>query len=335
MGKEYDKEALNELCSKINLLDYASQTFEFKRNSSDSWVTNCPLHIDKTPSLSISPSTNLFHCFSCGVGGGVLQWMMKIEGLNFNDAIQKIGEYTGTDIEHIKVCETIKFYKEVRRITTPKISRKILNRHVLPESEINEFKDEIPNEWLEEGITPGILKKYNIRIDESANRIVYPVYDSTFNLIGFKGRTRFKNYKEMKIAKYQNYNSIGTTDYFAGMKENIDSIRSHNKVIIFEGIKSVMKADCWGYDYCMAAETSIINDEQIKLLIKLGIKEIIIGFDKDVGYKKIKDSTKKLRRFTNVYCIIDRFGLLEDKMSPVDNGKAVFEKLLEERVRIE
>ena len=335
MGKEYDKEALDELCSKIDLLEYASKSFNFKRNSSDSWVTHCPFHVDKTPSLSVNPNANLFHCFSCGVGGGILQWLMRIEGLKYNDAITKLGELTGADIEKLKVSETVKFYKEVKRITTQKDKPKIRNRQILSEDEINEFKDEIPYEWVEEGIDPKTLKKYNIRIDDCANRIVYPVYDSDFNLIGFKGRTRFKNFKEMRIAKYQNYNSIGTTDYFAGMKENISSIKEHNKIIIFEGIKSVMKADGWGYDYCVAAETSTINDEQIKLLIKLGVKEVIIGFDKEVTIKKIRSATKKLCRFTNVYCIIDRFGLLENKMSPVDMGKEVFEKLLEERIKIE
>ena len=336
---DYDREALGEMCSKVNLLEYAENTMEFKRNGNDSFVTHCPLHQDITPSLSICPSKNLFHCFSCGVGGNVINWMMSFENMPFNDAVEKVGKLSGVDIRNLKQCNALKIYKTIRRLSTGNNKEEVTqNRVVLDESEINKFSEDIPTEWVDEGISEESMKVFNIRIDDKANRIVYPVYDKYFQLIGFKGRTRFDNYKALGIQKYMNYTKIGTTDFFTGMKEQHENIKNKQKVIIFEGLKSVMKAYGWGYDYTIAAETSCLNDEQVKILIQMGIKDITIAFDSDVQMKKIIESTEMLRKFANVFVIRDRSyikdKLLGEKEAPVDRGKEIFETLLAERKKI-
>jgi DNA primase len=334
---DYNREALDEMCSKVNLLEYAENTMEFKRNGNDSFVTHCTLHEDKTPSLSICPSKNMFHCFSCGKGGNIINWLMTFENMSFNDAVDKVGNLTGIDVKHLKQCNSMKTFKEIKRITQN--SKKIsIQRKILNNDEIEKYKDEIPQEWVDEGINPQVMKKFNIRIDEKANRIVYPVYDNELNLIGIKGRTRYENYKLLGIPKYSNYYKIGTTDYFEGMKVTYEKISQTKKCFIFEGLKSVMKAYGWGYENSIAAETSCLNEEQVKLLIKLKIKEVTICFDSDVGIKKIKDCTDILRKFCNVYVVTDRRfirdRLLGEKESPVDRGREVFETLLSERRKI-
>ena len=336
----YDNDALQELCSEIDLLEYASRTMEFKRVNNDSWSAHCSRHIDKTASLFITPTKQLFYCHSCHVGGNIINWLMEFEGLSFNEAVDKVANMAGKDIKNLKTCEALAYYKKIYRCLDCNSGKKnAVEREILPLDSINDFTEGIPVEWIEEGISKEAIRKYEIRIDDKANRIVYPVYDNNFNLIGFKGRTRFKNYKEMRLQKYMNYTKIGTTDFFMGMKQNRESIVKNSKVIIFEGIKSVMKADDYGYDYCLAAETSCLNDEQIKILIQLGIKDVIIGFDSDVELSEIttNKNIKKLKRFCNVYAIRDKHQLLgkkEDKMAPVDKGKEVFETLLEQVVKL-
>ena len=77
------------------------------------------------------------------------------------------------------------------------------------------------------------------------------------------------------------------------------------------------------------------------LLIQLGVKEVVIAYDNDVDIKKIRECTEKLRKFTNVYVVTDRrfvkdrlLGSVEDKMSPCDKGKEVWEILYKERRRL-
>ena len=317
------------------MLEYASKTVDFKQKGKN-FIAHCPKHIDKTPSLTINVEDNYFFCFSCKHGGNLLEWLIYMEGLKFPQAVEKVSKLSGIAMHEYKISETVAFYKQLAKLQEqkkPPIVRPVLDKATLAKYELSP-----PQEWVDEGIDPEIMKRYDIRLDKHYNRIIYPVYDKYFNLIGIKGRTRYENYKDLGIQKYQNYNSIGTTDFFCGMKNNIDNITRKNEVIIFEGIKSGMKAEAWGYDNWVACETSCLNKEQVKILIELGVKEVVIAFDSDVELKQIRERIRLLRRFTNVYCVIDKKRLLGDKslkLSPVDKGKEVWEQLYKERVRIE
>lgn len=331
---QYDNDAIIEICSMIDLFEYAGQTMNFEKRS-ESYYTSCPKHKDATPSLSITPNKNLFHCFSCGASGNILNWMMEYEGLTFYQALNKAASMVDVDISKLKQPDALVLYKKLKRESEQELLK--INREIFNESMLDNYELDSPTEWLDEGIDSFIMYKYNIRIDNKANRIIYPVYDKNFNLIGVKGRTRYINYKELGLKKYQNYHKIGTTDFFIGMKENINNIKLKDEVIIFEGIKSGMKAEAWGCDNWLSSETSYLNDEQVKILIEEKIKNIVIAYDNDVEVDKIKECTKLLKKFTNVYYINDKNKLLgnkENKMSPTDAGETIFNTLYNERVRI-
>lgn len=335
MASDYDNEALLELCANFNLLEYASKTMEFERRGTN-YATHCPRHIDKTASLFINPQNNLFYCFSCHVGGNIIDWLKAFEKLSFPEAVEKLGKLTNTDINNLKQCSAMKVFQDVARAINRK-PKEAPQRIVLDPAEIEQFIDEAPEEWVAEGIRPEIMKKYGIRIDPKMNRIIYPVYDNNLNLIGFKGRTRYANYKDLGIQKYMNYQKIGTTDFFEGMKENRESILRHNEAIIFEGIKSGMKVEAWGYDYWLASETSHLNESQILILIKLGIKNVTIAFDNDVKYTDILKNVSELRRYTNVFAVRDVKGLLgkkSEKLSPCDKGREIWETLYDNRKKV-
>lgn len=335
---EIDREKLRELEDKVDLLDYAQTSFDFRRGGDDAYFCHCPLHVDKTPSLKISKNRNVFHCFSCGKGGGLLSWLMNIEGLSFNDAVDKICRLAGEDVKNLKVSSAMKFYQDIKRSAdAAMIVPNQIERKILPVSAIEKFSSDLPQEWIEEGISPEAMRKYQVRIDYDSNRIVYPVWDNQDRLIGFKGRTRFKDYKALKIQKYMNYTKLGTVDYFGGMKENRRSIEAKGEAIIFEGVKSGYKAYSWGVDNWLSSETSALNKQQVIVLLQAGIKNVVIAWDNDVSWEKIVEKTKTLRNFANVYAIRDTNGLLgkkEDKMSPVDKGREVWEQLYAERKRI-
>lgn len=327
---KYSPEALKEMSQKIDLLDYASRTVDFVKHSGNTHFCVCPFHDEKTASLAVNSDENYFHCFGCGKSGNIYNWIQLTEHLTFDQAVQKVASIIGCDVYEYTESESMLFYKMLKKLETKKT--KNVERTVLDiEKDYNQrFKDEIPQEWVDEGILPDIMKKYEIRIDTISNRIVYPVYDADLNLIGVKGRTRFKDYKELKIMKYMNYNKIGTIDYFQGMKQ----AQIKDEIIIVEGLKSVMKLDALGYHNVVSAETSTLNDYQIELLLKMKIKNIIIAFDKDVNISKIKECTKLLKKFANVYVVYDKHNLLGDKESPCDHGGEVWERLLTEKIKL-
>lgn len=334
MRNEYDYDQLNELCNKIDLLEYAEKSYNFIKRGSK-YYCSCPKHSDSDPSLCISPDVNLFYCFSCHRKGNLINWLMEFEDLSFQDAVKKIITLTGFDITQYNISETVKYYKMLERLSKNK-KETISERTILDidKDYIQKYKDEIPQEWIDEGISAEEMKKYEIRIDPMSNRIVYPVRDADFQMIAVKGRTRFQNYKTLGIMKYMNYNRLGVLNYFTGMMQAYDHIKETNEIIIVEGIKSVMKLDQWGYHNAVSAETSTLNDYQIELLVKMHIKDVVIAFDKDVPLRKIQECTRLLKKFVNCYAVIDKWGLLKDKDSPPDEGESIWRTLYERRVRL-
>lgn len=326
----YSGEQLNELCSKINLVEYVSEDHELRCVGGRNYIL-CPFHYEKTPSMKVDEDR--YYCFSCHRHGNIIDWMRNVENLSFNEAVEKAAKLSGTELVELKRCETLQYFRSVRNVLFPARDEEPM-RQILPQDSISQFVDEYPQEWKDEGITPQTMKRYNIRLDKKSNRIVYPVYDVHFNMIGFKGRTRFTNYKELKVPKYANYQHLGRVDYFGGMKENYNFISQQKRAIIFEGIKSVMKLEDFGDPVGISAETCAINDSQIVTLLKLGLNEVTIAFDSDVAWEEVVKTGSKLKRFMNVYAIRDTKRLLGDKEAPVDQGKAVWEQLYRERIKI-
>lgn len=322
------------MAAKVDLLTYMERTVDFTKHSGNTHYCLCPFHDEDTPSLAVNEDEQFWHCFGCGKSGSIYTWIQLTEHLSFPQAVQKVAELTNSDINEYVESESLNFFKTLSKLK--KTNKEVPLRVPLDMDKdyIQRFKDEVPQEWIDEGISPETMKKYEIRIDPMSNRIVYPVKDNDDNLIGIKGRTRFKNFKELKIMKYMNYVRIGILNYFQGMQQARESINSSGEIIIVEGIKSVMKLDQWGFHNTVSAETSKLNEYQIELLIRMKVRDVVIAFDKDVQMKKIHECTELLKRFTNVYVVYDRWGLLDDKDSPCDKGKEVFEELYERRIRL-
>ena len=332
----FDDEMLQEINASVDLLDYVSQTIDIERRGND-YFGRCPLHIDNTPSFSITPAKNSYYCFSCGKSGGIIGYLMDYEGLGFEDAVKKAAELANMDMSKMCKSQTVSFLKRIKTILSG--SNKVEYEHkILDKSEIEKYSKEKVTEWLDEGIEQEVLDLFGVRVDNWTNRIVYPVYDMRGNLINIKARTRYPNYKQMKIPKYINYFQIGVMDYFQGLNVTLPYIQEKNEIIIFESIKSVMKAYGWGYKNCVSAEKHTLTDEQIRLLVKMHVN-IVFAYDADINYWQhdVKKDIDKLKRVTNVYVIEDRDLLLggaESKNAPVDKGKEIWDELYSSKRKV-
>lgn len=332
---KYSQEILSSMAEQINLCEYAENLVTFTKHCGTIHYCECIFHEEKTPSLAFYETTNQFYCFGCGVHGNIYTWIQKTENKTFAEAVEKVALLTGTKTEEYIEPESINFFKELNKIQKPvkekEVSRQILDMQT---DYLDIYSDEIPQEWIDEGITEESMKKYNIKVDNAANRIVYPVLDANYNLIGIKGRTRFENYKILNLPKYINYKKIGALDFFTGMKLAETYIKESGKVIIVEGIKTVMKLDGWGYHNVVSAETSDITEQQLIILIRMGVKTAIIAFDEDVPLSKINKLTKDMKNYMNVEVVINKMNLLSEKDSPTDKGREVWERLYNERIRL-
>lgn len=332
----YNSEQLEELASKIDIVELIGQTEELVRKGRN-YFCCCPYHSnDDTPSLCVYPVTNKWYCFGCGAGSSVYDWIMRRDNISFVEALKVVCNMTGEDVDEYTESESIAFLKQLKKQkSTNDISVNLRKTLDFTDDYINKYSDELPEEWLNEDMTAEALKTYNIRIDHNANRIVYPVLDADGNFIGVKGRTRIEAYKELGLAKYINYNKIGTIDYFQGWQQAFSEIKKNKSVIIFEGIKSCIKCYGWGIKNTIAAETSALSDGQLRLLIKMNIPEVIIGWDNDHSVQDIIGDSKiqMLKKFTNLY-VLKCTNEFDEKMSPVDLGESKFRELLKRRVKV-
>ena len=330
----YDDEMLQEINASVDLLEYVSQSIEMEKRGRD-YFGHCPLHVDNTPSFSITPSKNSYYCFSCGRSGGIIGYLMDYEHLRFDDAVDKAAKLGNMDLSKMCKSQTMTFLKKTKKLMREKEQ---VVHEVLNANELNKYSHEDVTEWIDEGILQEVMDLFEVRINDRDNRIVYPVYDINGNLINIKGRTRYKNYKELRIPKYINYYPIGTMDYFQGLNITLPFIKDQNEMIIFESVKSVMKAYGWGYKNCASAEKHTITDEQLKLLVRLRVN-IVFAFDSDISYsdKDIKKTIDVLKRITNVYVIYDRKGLLggkDAKNAPVDLSREIWEQLYFNKTKV-
>ena len=87
----YSDEILDEVKSSNDIVDVISQYISLKR-SGRNYFGLCPFHNEKSPSFSVSPDKQIFHCFGCGVGGNVISFISKIEGIGFKESIEVLAE---------------------------------------------------------------------------------------------------------------------------------------------------------------------------------------------------------------------------------------------------
>lgn len=335
---EYDDEMLREINDHADLVAYAKNVFDLERKGND-YFTNCPFHVDKTPSLSFTPEKNSYYCFSCGRSGKMIGFLMEFEDLSFEDAVEKAASLAHVDLSNMCQSRTIQFLKRWRETLKGQKKPEPFVHPVLPASEYEKFTAQPVQEWLDEGIEQSVMDLFGVRVDEIGNRIVYPVYDLNRNLINIKGRTRYENYKKLKLPKYINYHKVGVLDYFQCLETTLPYVRQQGEIIIFESIKSVMKAYGWGYRNCASAEKHTLTPEQISLLIRLHIKNVIFAYDSDVDYREgeVRDNIDRLRRVTNVYVISDPDRLLGGagaKNAPADCGREIWETLYQQKRKV-
>lgn len=328
---------IQEISDNVDLLEYVEESIDLKKKGKD-YFGKCPLHMDKTPSFSVTPDKNSFYCFSCGRGGGIIQYLSEYENMNFDAALEKASRLANVDLKSMCQSPTVKYNKRIRR-QLAELQEKPEEHQILDKQIYEQYRVGLVDEWLKEGIRQEEIDLFEIRLDDRSNRIVYPVYDMNGNFINIKGRTRFNDYKKMGICKYINYYPVGTVDYFQGLNITGQYISQTRELKIFESIKSTMKLFGFGIKDSASAEKHDLTPEQIAWIIGSDIQSVVLCYDSDITYKEksVQQNINVLKRFVNLYKIQDRDNLLggkEGKNSPIDLGIDVWNTLYSQRKKV-
>ena len=207
------------------------------------------------------------------------------------------------------------------------------------------------SDWLNEGITNQTMEKYEIGYYGKDNAITIPHRDIDGRLIGIRKRNLNKKevelgmkYTPVRIQGVDLSHKLGWNLY--GLYQNKDVIRKLGKVVLWEAEKSVLKMDAWYPDnnFSVSLCGSNLTSEQITLLLSLGIREVIIGLDKQfedcdskaaqLWAKKNINMALRLAPYFQVFVIWDSNNLLDYKDAPCDKTKEILETLMRDKIEI-
>jgi DNA primase len=190
--------------------------------------------------------------------------------------------------------------------------------------------------WVEEGIDCDTQDEWEIGFDWQSKRIVTMVRNINGELIGVKGRTLDKNYKEKNIPKYIYVERMDKSIELFGLHKTLPFILDKKELILFEGYKSVFKS--WQYNFrnCASIEGDDLSDLQVNLIKSFGLDcSIILCYDKDKTPDEIIEQANKLTN-RKVYIVYDFMDWLEgEKSSPVDEGEFLWSELYSEKMLLE
>ena len=312
------------------------------------------------------PNTHLFHCYTgCGDASfDIYDLVLRvnktagIQNFSLPRAIVFVAKYFGYTAETFDFednqevnedWQIINNFKRNKEKTQPQIIElKVYDNKILrylPHPRI------IP--WEKEDITFNVMESRGICYDPINEGIVIPHYDIDGNLIGIRERTLIKENEQTKgkyrpaVINGKMYNHpLGFSLY--NLNNSKKAISTFQKAIVFEGEKSCLKyASYFGQDndISVACCGSNLVNYQVKLLLSLGVKEIIIALDKQfqkIGDKEWEKWTTKLKtlynkygNYVNISYMFDKDNLLEYKSSPIDEGKDKFIQLFKNRITIE
>lgn len=276
----------------------------------------CPFHSEKTPSCQVYPDNGSFFCFGCGAGGDVITFTMKIENLDYIEAIKYLAEKSGIPMPEDgyddRAGERKKRLLEINRtaakffysnLKTPDgkegLDYLTMKRHLSLETVKRFGLGVAPNRWTsltnhmlslgytkEELLAASLITEKNGRVfDFFVNRVMFPIFDLRGNVIAFSGRTLEKEPKGMKYL-----NSRGTPVYeksrtlFALNFAKNTAVKS-KRLILCEGNLDVISLHQAGFGEAVATCGTAITPEHARLMSQY-CDEVYICYDADAAGQK-------------------------------------------------
>lgn len=209
------------------------------------------------------------------------------------------------------------------------------------------FTKKYPIEWLEDHISAQAMDKYDIKYSISQNKIIIPHFNADGALVGIRGRA-LNEWEIENLGKYMpvqienKWYSHPLSLNLYGLNFNKENIRKYSICYIFESEKSCMQFESFSLPNCSVASCgSNLNKYQVDLLMRYcAPREIVVCYDQEElqgehkYFDKLYHMCEKYKYYANMSFIYDRKGLLGLKDSPTDRGQTIFEKLLEERIKV-
>lgn len=304
----YSEELIEEIRNSNDIVDVISQYVILKR-SGRNFFGLCPFHKEKSPSFSVSPDKQIFHCFGCGVGGNVIHFVSKIENIDFRETLELLANRANIQLPTLdssfqdnkkailksKVYEineiTAKFYHENLYKPTSKQAQEYIKKRKLDNRTLKSFLigysgnfDELYKLLKQKGFTEEEILASSLvnkadngkYIDRFRHRLMIPIQDAAGKFIAFGGRV-------LDDSKPKYINSPENIVYSKGRNLfglNIAKKGDTKKIIIVEGYMDAISLYQRGITNVVASLGTALTEQQGRLLRKHS-EQVIIGYDAD------------------------------------------------------
>ena len=303
----YSEELIDEIKNSNDIVDVISQYVILKR-SGRNFFGLCPFHKEKSPSFSVSPDKQIFHCFGCGAGGNVIHFVSKIENADFKEAISILANRAGIELPTLNNYEDNKtamlktkvyeinqiaaeFYHHNLYRPTSKTAQEYIKKRKLDNKTLKSFLigysgnyDELykilkQKGYKEEEILASSLVnktddgKY---IDRFRKRVMFPIQDIRNKVIAFGGRV-------LDDSKPKYINSPENIVYSKGRHLfglNVAKKSDCKKILIVEGYMDTISLYQRGITNVVASLGTALTEAQGRLL-RRSCEQVILGYDAD------------------------------------------------------
>lgn len=332
MGGFITQESIDEVSNKTDIIQVIGEYVPLNQRGSD-FSGCCPFHNEKTPSFHVSADRKLFHCFGCGVGGTVINFIMEMEKLTFPGAIEFLAKKAGVQLHYSdsgkenqkedpnqKLKEELidlynrtasSFHYMLMRTEAGKFALEYIQNRGLTTETLEKFKigySPADRKWLRKFLLSknysaqfldksGLFSKKYPDIAFFSDRLMFPIFDRNGNVVAMGGR--FLRGDPNTSPKYINSGDLiqykkGSTLYAFNFAKK--SIRESRKVIFCEGYMDCITYHQCGITYAVAPLGTALTDEQI-IMVKPFVDTILLSFDSDgAGQKATRRAIQMCRK---------------------------------------
>ena len=330
------KQDIDYIFDNIDIVSLVSEYVKLEKRGQN-YLGLCPFHNEKTPSFTVSPEKKIAHCFGCGKGGNIFQFVSLIENITYNQAIAKLGTRLGLDLESNDNKEAsydlnnefdIMYYGH--RLLADYYNYILLNT--------KEAEDALKY-LLDRGLSEDVIKDFNLGYaprdnnialnffnsnkinldlmveagllgkndngdyyDVFKDRVMFPIKNNQNQVVAFSGRTMSS---DKSVPKYYNTHETKIFEKRTVLYNFSDArsfIAKENEVILCEGYMDVIKAHQNGMKNAVALMGTNIDNNKLKELLSL-VKKITLSLDNDeAGLKaQIGIGNRIIQTTDNVY----------------------------------
>lgn len=308
----FTESVISRVRESVDIVELVSGYVSLKKTGKN-WVGLCPFHSEKTPSFSVNPDKQIFHCFGCGTGGDAFKFVELQEGLNFPEAVRRLADRGGITLPETRdrgqdkksedekktllrvMAEAAEFFRSELEGPAGSSARAYLAKRGVSDPSVRDFGlgysrpewDSLLRHFRHKGCQPGLLEKAGLVVrrsegeghyDRFRGRIIFPITDLSGNVIAFGGRVM-----DDSLPKY--LNSPETPLYSKSnvlfcMDKAKDAARKNDHFIIVEGYLDAIACHQYGVRNAVATLGTALTDGHLRMMRRF-TKQVKLIFDPD------------------------------------------------------